>query len=297
MNNIDVCVGCGCEISENSSTLTSICNSCDRQGWWVDPAGGVHSPSKDDDWGDPAAMYEAKTPIKAKTLADYKKDLVWVKRSEPRYFGPEYDNWKKKYNSLQKKIEKLSGYKRTDFDKFVDGDVHSVPGYYEEAETPSAESEAKEHDKTYKKLKKDAKDGKLDTSELEFGKNIKQDHLSEVKKILLVLEKSVLREQYVNVGSDGEGNIISNCTVCGTVGCLNYECNCKKNLKENSAPQSNEYRKMMAHLDAAAQLAYVVGRQEGIEGAWNGTENLDITEKIKKLWMNMFKEEIEINVN
>lgn len=62
------------------------------------------------------------------------------------------------------------------------------------SKTPTASSEAKEHEGTYKKLKKDAKDGSLDTTELEFGKEINQDHLNEVKKILEQLEKSVLKE-------------------------------------------------------------------------------------------------------
>ena len=31
-----------------------VCNKCEVEGWWVDPAGGIHYP----DEKDPAAQYE-----------------------------------------------------------------------------------------------------------------------------------------------------------------------------------------------------------------------------------------------
>jgi hypothetical protein len=30
------------------------CQECEDEGWWIDPAGGVHQPGEED----PAAMYE-----------------------------------------------------------------------------------------------------------------------------------------------------------------------------------------------------------------------------------------------
>lgn len=46
----------------------------------------------------------------------------------------------------------------------------------------SPEEEAKEHSKTYEELKKDAKDGKLDTTKKELGEKIDRDHDEEAKK-------------------------------------------------------------------------------------------------------------------
>ena len=34
------------------------CDFHAEQGWWVDPAGGVHEPDTEDNFHDPAAMYE-----------------------------------------------------------------------------------------------------------------------------------------------------------------------------------------------------------------------------------------------
>lgn len=70
---------------------------------------------------------------------------------------------------------------KPEYDKELE-DVYS--GKKEEAKEkqPSAKEESKEHSGTYKKLKEDAKDGKLDMSKKELGKNIKADHDKEAKK-------------------------------------------------------------------------------------------------------------------
>jgi hypothetical protein len=62
-----------------------------------------------------------------------KNDLTWNEKTRPPYSGPALDNWKKKKSALQKKIERLSGVKRTEFEKFQDGDTNSVKGMYEES--------------------------------------------------------------------------------------------------------------------------------------------------------------------
>ena len=46
-------------------------------------------------------------------------------------------------------------------------------------ENKTIEDEEKEHSDTYKKLKEDAKDGKLDTTKKEFAEEINQDHKEE----------------------------------------------------------------------------------------------------------------------
>lgn len=51
----DRCPVCHKHITRETSDISGICNSCSDEGWWMDPAGGVHSPDDDD----PAAMYEA----------------------------------------------------------------------------------------------------------------------------------------------------------------------------------------------------------------------------------------------
>jgi hypothetical protein len=50
------CQICG-GILESQSPLPW-CTSCNNKGWYIDPAGGVHTPSPDDEHYDPAAMYE-----------------------------------------------------------------------------------------------------------------------------------------------------------------------------------------------------------------------------------------------
>lgn len=49
----DKCLVCG-----ETSNKSSLCDKCENDGWWIDPAGGVHSPDLEDDFADPAAMYE-----------------------------------------------------------------------------------------------------------------------------------------------------------------------------------------------------------------------------------------------
>ncbi len=49
-----------CPVCENETTYVSgagVCKTCETQGFWVDPAGGIHSENDDYDH-DPAAMYE-----------------------------------------------------------------------------------------------------------------------------------------------------------------------------------------------------------------------------------------------
>ena len=66
-------------------------------------------------------------------LSKYKKDLADLIKYEPKYYGPENDAFEKKKKALQSKINKLSGSKKTDFEKFEDGDTTSLPGVYEES--------------------------------------------------------------------------------------------------------------------------------------------------------------------
>ena len=37
--------------------VMGLCATCDKKGFWVDPAGGVHPPDEDGDY-DPASAYE-----------------------------------------------------------------------------------------------------------------------------------------------------------------------------------------------------------------------------------------------
>jgi len=49
------CENCGTIISkEEKSKNFGLCNFCEEEGFWIDPAGGVHSG----DDSDPASMYE-----------------------------------------------------------------------------------------------------------------------------------------------------------------------------------------------------------------------------------------------
>lgn len=49
-----------------------------------------------------------------------------------------------------------------------------------------------------------------------------------------VMYEDETKEKYTNIGNDGEGNIICNCSECGAIGCLNYQCNCPDaNLNED----------------------------------------------------------------
>jgi hypothetical protein len=49
------CPNCGKEI-EISESSEGVCLSCNIEGFWVDPAGGVHNDDGDEGY-DPAAMY------------------------------------------------------------------------------------------------------------------------------------------------------------------------------------------------------------------------------------------------
>lgn len=51
-----------------------------------------------------------------------------------------------------------------------------------ESSLPSPKEESNEHSKTYKELKQDAKDSKIDTTQKEFGKKIRRDHEAEDKE-------------------------------------------------------------------------------------------------------------------
>lgn len=47
------CLVCG-EVNDES-----ICVTCDENGYWIDPAGGIHCDDPDDDnWSDPTELYK-----------------------------------------------------------------------------------------------------------------------------------------------------------------------------------------------------------------------------------------------
>ena len=54
------CSGCGAKV-EQTFEDPYLCESCSLMGWWIDPAGGVHGPTNDDDFEDPTGMYENKS--------------------------------------------------------------------------------------------------------------------------------------------------------------------------------------------------------------------------------------------
>ena len=55
------CPGCGKSVEFGSQEGgAGVCNDCEENGLWVDPAGGVHQePENDEDFYDPASMYES----------------------------------------------------------------------------------------------------------------------------------------------------------------------------------------------------------------------------------------------
>lgn len=52
------CKGCSRMFSVSEHNDSYLCDECDSEGFWIDPAGGLHSPDEEDDLEDPAAMYE-----------------------------------------------------------------------------------------------------------------------------------------------------------------------------------------------------------------------------------------------
>lgn len=51
------------------------------------------------------------------------------------------------------------------------------------------------------------------------------------------------------------------------------------------AQQSNEYRRLLALLDQASDLAYIVSKQEVNDEWWMGNESLDIEEKLRQIYI------------
>lgn len=52
------CPVCG-EVRLINESCAGCCSECECKGVWIDPAGGIHHESSDDDdFYDPAAMYE-----------------------------------------------------------------------------------------------------------------------------------------------------------------------------------------------------------------------------------------------
>lgn len=51
------CSGCNRLFSAPLNVTEFICTDCENEGWWIDPAGGIHEPDNGD-FEDPAAMYE-----------------------------------------------------------------------------------------------------------------------------------------------------------------------------------------------------------------------------------------------
>lgn len=52
------CSGCGNIHVAPKHVQQFLCNSCEDAGWWIDPSGGIHQPDDEEDFEDPAAMYE-----------------------------------------------------------------------------------------------------------------------------------------------------------------------------------------------------------------------------------------------
>jgi hypothetical protein len=49
----------GCHAKMECTTYVCLCSNCEELGWWIDPAGGVHSPDSDNsDFEDPSSGYE-----------------------------------------------------------------------------------------------------------------------------------------------------------------------------------------------------------------------------------------------
>lgn len=48
-----------CYVCEALTTgFEPVCEDCEESGFWIDPAGGIHSRSDDDKWRDPTEMYK-----------------------------------------------------------------------------------------------------------------------------------------------------------------------------------------------------------------------------------------------
>lgn len=45
-------------LMENGQSIMGVTLLQEIQGYWMDPAGGLHSPDREGDFEDPAAMYE-----------------------------------------------------------------------------------------------------------------------------------------------------------------------------------------------------------------------------------------------
>jgi predicted GNAT family acetyltransferase len=74
MEKKSLCEACGTEVNADQN----LCKSCEEKGWWIDPAGGVHSPDEED----PSAMYESKTikidPEKITVSSGSGKTKSWI---------------------------------------------------------------------------------------------------------------------------------------------------------------------------------------------------------------------------
>lgn len=46
-----------CYVCETLAIDSNLCENCEKSGFWIDPAGGVHHSSDEDEWQDPTEMY------------------------------------------------------------------------------------------------------------------------------------------------------------------------------------------------------------------------------------------------